>query len=461
MYEGRRRNSYKSESSISEVSEGNNSEVSINFYETAQDNSYFPHLHQTRIVMANSKTNQSLMENMQRLFRPQSLEEMQKVGTEEMKNQYFEAKTQTRIMQEEMKELKKRLEEMRMGFSKSETPTFQRSPQATAPLAEDLLILSEIQEKRVKSLLESISEYDGKSDIESFIDDLILTIKRIRGTNEEKDAMIDELLRRCKAKKFKGEAHQVVCRIRDLTLNEMIEELRLAFGQTGKSLEQLQQERNQMCQMRNEKVESFIRRYSDLERQIQRAIDVSPAEYRKMKRQEERQAGVKKFIRCLRPEIKTEVHCTMPATLNEAYQKALEEEKEFFDKERERSRLTEQYQRRQTMRSQPTELPQRQGTYKPPMRSTAEKMPTCTYCRKYGHSEEKCYLKQNKERKQNFSQERPHNKDPPRKTYAVEEATPEVNQVENQEEYFYPQEETDTNPYEFNLEDTDFTEDYW
>lgn len=282
MYEGRHTNLYGSDSSASEALNNNNSEVSVNFYETVQDNAYFPHLHQTRIVMANSKANQGLME---RLFRPQCLEEMRSVGADAMKNQYFEAKTQARLMQEEMKELRRQLEEVKIGALNTETPVFQRTPQTTAPLAEELLILNEAQERRVKSLLESISEYDGKSDVESFIDDLILTIKRIRGTNEEKDAMIDELLRRCWAKKFRGEAHQAVWRIRDLTLSELVEELRLAFGHTGKSLEQLQQERSQMCQMRNERVESFIRRYSDLKRQIQRAIDVSPAEYRKMKRE--------------------------------------------------------------------------------------------------------------------------------------------------------------------------------
>lgn len=86
---------------------------------------------------------------------------------------------------------------------------------------------------------------------------------------------------------------------------------------------------------------------------------------------------------------------------------------------------------------------------------------TCSYCKKPGHSEEKCFSKQNLEKRHNFQYERPHSKDPPRKTYMVEETESHLPTEDIQEEYFYPLEETDINSLEFDSEDTNPDEAYW
>lgn len=70
---------------------------------------------------------------------------------------------------------------------------------------------------------------------------------------------------------------------------------------------------------------------------------------------------IKKFINCLRLEIKTEVSSSRTEFLNKAYQQALEEEKVFFGKERERFRFAEQLQQKQ-MQQAPFKRPSSYGS---------------------------------------------------------------------------------------------------
>lgn len=219
-----------------------------------------------------------------------------------------------------------------------------------------------------------------------------------------------------------------------------------------------------MCQMRNGKIETFIKRYADLDRQIQRVIDLEPAEFYEYERRKERMTNVKKFINCLTLEIKTEASSSRHDFLNEAYQEALEEKKVFFDKERERSRLAEQLQWKQIQQApfkKPISYESRVDTIRQRERPTIPTtLPTCNYCKKHGHSEDKCFSKQNQEKRQNFQYERPHSKDPPRKTYTVEGIESQLQTESNPEECFYPLEGTDTNLSESDSEDINPDEAY-
>lgn len=291
--------------------------------------------------MANAEANQSFFPKMTKAL---SNEDLSKSGPDDFKKQFFEMKRKLRESEERTAQLTQQIH--RMGLKDPE-PNRKDEIRNTTSFAEDTTKLSDEQRKSIRYLMDEISKFDGTTDVESFISDLKHIINQVNGHNKITDSlMIDKLLRGCKAKKFKGEAHRVVSRLNDFCLMEIMNALRIAFGRTGKSLSQLQEERNQMCQMRNEKVEPFIKRYADLDRQIQRAIDLEPAEFREYERRKERLTNIKMLINFLRLEIKTEVSNSRPEFLNEAYQRALEEEKVVFDKKRERSRLAEQLPRR-------------------------------------------------------------------------------------------------------------------
>lgn len=64
MYEGRTYTKFTSDSSENTGSAHGSSEVSINFYETTERNSYFPHIRQTKIIMSNTDVNQSILQKM-------------------------------------------------------------------------------------------------------------------------------------------------------------------------------------------------------------------------------------------------------------------------------------------------------------------------------------------------------------------------------------------------------------
>lgn len=86
MYEGRKGISFSSVSIENTKSEHGSSEVSINFYETAENNSYYPHVHQTKIIMANTELNQSFMSKMARALSP---EDLSKMGPGDIKKHFF------------------------------------------------------------------------------------------------------------------------------------------------------------------------------------------------------------------------------------------------------------------------------------------------------------------------------------------------------------------------------------
>lgn len=195
-----------------------------------------------------------------------------------MKNQFVEMKKKLQESEERAAQLAQQLHKIGL---KDPEPNRRENKSNTTSYAEDSTTLTEEQRRSIRYLMDEISEFDETTDVESFIDDLKHIVSQIYAHNTITESlMIDKLLRGCKARKFKGEAHRVVSRVNGFCLVEIINALRLAFGRTGKSLSQLQEERNQMCQMRNERVEAFIKRYADLDRQIQRAIDLEPSEFR-------------------------------------------------------------------------------------------------------------------------------------------------------------------------------------
>lgn len=97
----------------------------------------------------------------------------------------------------------------RIGLKDPES-TREEETRATAPHAEDIITLTDDQRKSIRYLMDEICEFDGINDVESFIDDLKHIVNEVHGHNTITESlMIDKLLRGCKAKKFKGEAHQL------------------------------------------------------------------------------------------------------------------------------------------------------------------------------------------------------------------------------------------------------------
>lgn len=454
----------KSETSEEENSSNpSSSEASVNFYDTTVTNSNFPS--QIKIKMTSPigfKTT---------LKRFLSGENLAEATLEELRQQFSEMKTALRTAEEKLARLNIQAQENpNPPALQPEVPTNNSRQPSRQPFVPNApYILNNEDRKFIDNLLKNIMEFDGTQDVEAFKDDLRGLIDNIFNNSnsmEMKDALSEEAMRGVRARKLKSEAQRVATRIiPPLTVNKLSEALGIEFGSRGKNLSQLQQERNTMCQMLHEKVEHFIKRYQEMDRKIQRAIDYSPCDFKDFERRKEEQIRVKKFIDGLRNEISNKVATSKPSRLNDAYQQALQEEKDYLDREKERNRNFNQQQSRKSFKPmQRTQF--RENPFRTPEPKKETNSANCNYCKKPGHDENKCYTKQNKERRENFQRGISQNKDPPRRTYLTEEAEmmDAYQKVINEDLQEYCSEEEiqeDILTLNADCKDTDYHEDFW
>lgn len=444
----------KSETSDEEnTSSSSSSEVSANYYDTAIVNSSFPNVIQLKMATPIGFTST--------LKRFLSGENLAEATPEELRQQFFEMKTALKTAEEQLARLSLQPPE------KTTPPTNTQQRHPFSPNAS--YILNNDDRKLLDNLLKNIMDFDGTQDVEAFKDDLRGLIDAIfnnSSSQEMKDALSEEAMRGVRARKLKGEAQRVATRILPpLTVNKLSEALMIEFGSKGKNLSQLQQERNGMCQMLNEKVNWFIKRYQDMDRKIQRAIDYSPAEFKDFERRKEEQIRVKKFIDGLRNEISNKVATSRPTRLNDAYQQALQEEKDYLDREKERNKNFNQQQKKTFRPTQKVQFGE--SSFKSSEPKKEINTTNCSYCKKTGHDESKCYTKQNQIKRENFQRGISHIKDPPRRTYLVgeqEEMDIYRKEIDEDQQEFCCEEENqemDIPTSRSDYEDTNYDEDFW
>lgn len=195
----------------------------------------------------------------------------------------------------------------------------------------------------IKELLLEIREFDGNSDVLSFIDQITEVRKQLRD-----DRAIESLIRKVIAIKIKGRAQEVVERHSIKNLAQLKECRITHFGPIELEYEQLAEMRDAMRHRTSKPVKEYINRFNNINRRIQRAIDCSDEEFRDMRRAYETKFAVSKFIRGLYPtELKLCVQHRQPQTLPVAFQLALHEEKIQRDDENLRSRQNSRSSRRE------------------------------------------------------------------------------------------------------------------
>lgn len=349
-------------------------------------------------------------------------------------------KENVKLMEENMK-LENKVEELTSRFEElarqlSEIKNVTHLPQSqeetlTTGLPSPNEILPRESHLLIRELLMEIREFDGNSDVQAFIDQIITVRKQLQD-----DRAIESLIRKVIACKIKGRAQEVVERNDIKNLVQLKECLNTHFGQIELEYEQLAEIRNAIRHRTHETVKDYIRRFDKINRRIQRAIDGSDEEFKVMRRAYENKYAISKFINGLYPtELKLSVQNRRPHTLPVAYQAAQHEDKLIKDDASLRARQNsgssrrEHYTSRRDNYSSSKERSYSRDRYRddrsqsrekneerrirdatPASRNVSfegqvnrkDKKPTCTHCGLYGHDRGNCYRLKNSQSRENF-----------------------------------------------------------
>lgn len=326
-----------------------------------------------------------------------------------LQDQLAASLTREENLKRELDEIRETLEGMRVNSVPASRPV--PSAPTEDEINEELSKISTSRHKEIRELLSEIREFDGTTDVEAFLAQCKRINKQMK-SDAEKICLINKII----ALKLKGEAIFVADRLLIIGPTEFAEAMRLAFGKTERDYSQLIEERNSMRQGYSERIENFIKRYADIDKKIQRSIDQVSLEFREVTRRMEERDRISRFLRALRPEIKTVVMTRSPEYLNVAYQYAMAEEKIYNEDESLRSR---QKSKREDLNKQTREQANKSFS---DTRTVSKPLtgPFCNFCKRKGHIESKCF-KKNPEL-QNFQQVGYSNKDPPKRIHETQES---------------------------------------
>ncbi|KAJ8671753.1 hypothetical protein QAD02_003012 [Eretmocerus hayati] len=195
-------------------------------------------------------------------------------------------------------------------------------------LKREIASISHSRHVEFSQRVKDVREFDGTTDVEAFLEQC----KRINDQLHT-DAEKYEFIYKVMATKLKGEAIAVANRMPDKSPKHFKEATRLAFGKTESDYNQLTGEKNSMRQGYNERIENFIKRYGEIDKRVQRSIDQVDSKYNGVYRGIEEEQRIQQFLGALKPTIKSLVVAAQPATLNDAYFRAIQEEKIYNEDE--------------------------------------------------------------------------------------------------------------------------------
>lgn len=291
--------------------------------------------------------------------------------------------------------------------------TFGIESQPAAPtedeIVEEISKVSFDRHREIRELLIEIRDFDGTTDVEAFLAQCRRVNKQMK-TDAEKIILINKII----AQKLRGEAIAVADRLIEISPKEFADAMRLAFGKTEKDYSQLTEERNSMRQGYVERIENFIKRYSEIDKSIQKSIDQVDPEFKIVYRKIENKERISRFLRALKPEIKALVMTQNPITLNDAYQYAMREEKIFKDDEmlrnKQRGGKFENFGKKSIHENKSIEG-----------RSNSNR-DKCNFCERIGHKEENCFKKNPQLKNSNFQKTVQQSKDPPKRIHETQES---------------------------------------
>lgn len=432
--------------------------ASVNFYETVENNSYFtPFKPRIRVIEEWSNICVNKMDTVRSLLTRVKSQENIDMTKEEAIDYAIKLREQLKLthsmicdMQKSEEEMKTRVEALQNIVEKTNINET-RLPNSSNPTISiiDGRAIPFQRRKEIQQLMFDIPEFDGTSNVEAFLDQ----VKEIRSLVSTEESFL--LAQKIRAQKLKKDAKEVAERIQNLTLNELSESLKIAFGIIGKDFKQLTMERNTMRQGQTERTENYIKRYTEMDRKIQRSIDQTDITFRDYRRREENIDRIKMFIRTLRTDIRIPVAIRKPEKLNDAYKYALDEEKIIRDDEE----VQKYRQSRMTMIKRPAIIS------RPPIRSPvwskqdqerddtplADRIKTnknCSHCKSTFHNESTCWKKYpHLAPKKGFQNSRLQGKDPPTRKYLThapeeEEWTQDCNEQDEYEKEMQQEEES-------------------
>lgn len=322
--------------------------------------------------------------------------EKSNMSNEELKKQNDELKAENQTLTE-------RLLSLEQKFEKLNKPSFPVQNIPAEQTSDTQIILSQVSYnsgKLIQNLMQEVPDYDGTTCPEIFRRELRETISVLE-TEQEKEIFT----RRLVAQKLKGQAQMVARRVRSRGLNDILSALETSFGQIELKYSQLAQQRDNTRQGVNESIKNYVQRYEELFHRIQNSLDSVSSRYRDAFRYAENEEHIEKFISSLKPELEVRVRSKNPTTLRLAFAEAQIIDKKLRDDEILRNNRTprvnveqhkqQKFSEKAETNSQLKNMPRKENmprdSVNPPREQKTNKL-NCTYCKKEGHSKERCFL---------------------------------------------------------------------
>lgn len=268
-----------------------------------------------------------------------------------------------------------------------------------------------------KEAIEIVREFDGKNlSIESFIGE----IDEARGLvpNDRQKY----LLRLIKAKRITGTAARELEAYSTETYQELFEALRLLYAST-QPVEVWQNSRARCFQRRNETVTQYANRFLEVQNKVLNCTinSTEPIDDRRIHAEYERKQGLRQFLLGLRPEYAIQVRSQNPGNIRQAIALAQAAESQQMTREimmkQAESKPDREHGTRTTTNFKTQDRP-----------SDRNRIVTCNYCKRLGHSEHECRTKKYHEERakqtRNFREDSVQ-KNPPGRIHEIQDDDPQ------------------------------------
>lgn len=311
------------------------------------------------------------------------------------------------------------------------------------PTAPPTPVVTVESHRLMRELLNEIRIFDGNSNVEYFLNQ----VRNARDQLENED-LHKPLLRKVIATRLVGEAARIGDSTQASSFADLANALRASFGQADLTYEQISEIRNNTRQGQNESIDSYVKRYEELHRRVQKSIDQIKSEYRVGIKYIEDDSHIRRFIQSLKPEIEVRLLSMKIDTLRQAIQEARAVDKRLRDDE-----ILRNSSHKKSEASGNAKNKARYDNLKSDKNNTAIKNDNkiiCNFCNKPNHKENDCWKKNPQLR--NFQKLHSSNKDPPKK-YIMEDKN---------EQDASPQEEENTMTSSSDCtEQQEFTDSWW
>ena len=247
---------------------------------------------------------------------------------------------------------------------------------------------------RPKDVIEWISDFDGSGNVRHFIKEVDEALRHMQDG-------LDKLcvVRMVLARKISGTAREIINTVEDPKWAILKDILLDYFDLKEQPFSYLKAARDKLIQSPQEKLNEYSRRFVDLHRKIMRAASqrTDPNDARIIQRYEEEESA-NKFLSGLLPEIHCQLSSKRHINLREAINDALNAEVialELKQRTRAPDRKPHYHDKNPRTFENNNYNYQRRYDTQPKHQHNERKQLTCTFCKRTGHTEDRCFKKQN------------------------------------------------------------------